>query len=66
MLIGWYIFIEYSTDIDIIDIIDLEVMRLIYLNLYNSQIFEPYQHFFISLSRKSIPCKIFVAFYDAL
>lgn len=22
MLIGWYIFIEYSTDIDIIDIID--------------------------------------------
>ena len=45
MLIGWYIFIEYSTDIDIIDIIDLEVMRLIYLNLYNSQIFEPYQNF---------------------
>ena len=22
MLIGWYIFIEYSTDIDIMDIID--------------------------------------------
>ncbi len=46
MLIGWYIFIEYSIDIDILDIIVLEViMRLICLSLYNIQIFEPYQHF---------------------
>ena len=27
MLIGWYILIEYSTDIDIIDIMDSEVLR---------------------------------------